>query len=467
MAAAVIETLPYINTLRKSLGPCREAYVVGGTVRDLILNRESRDYDVALIGDPFSIARGFANTIRGAFVVLHERFPTARVVKGDCIFDFTSLRGGSIADDLLSRDFTANAIAVSIFDSSDLTDVTGGLSDIEHKVIRMVSKDNLADDPVRLLRALRFAAELGFTIEQATLDAVRALRGLISGSAAERLWAELKMLFLARDSSAVVRSACGTGLLFELIPELERLRGLLQNRHHHLDAFGHTMAAYQEAESIINNPRLPFSENFQFWLKTSAQKIAMVKLSVLLHDIGKYRTVEHMADGHISFYRHENEGTEIVRTILARFKASVKETDLAAALVKNHMRISAFKQDGGNWLNSMKKALIRLLNAVGEDIYAHVIVWIADAAAKPEGSDETIGICKGILEFYEHEYLPRKTAPRYITGRDLIETFGLVPSPVFSEILGAIELQTLEGLIDSKDKAASMVDELLRARGMR
>ncbi|MBF0456307.1 MAG: CCA tRNA nucleotidyltransferase [Nitrospirae bacterium] len=464
----MIRKIPYIDTLIECIGLCRESYIVGGTVRDLILNRQVRDYDFVLSDSPFHIARGFAESINGAYVVLHERFPTARVVKGDCIFDFTSFRGGSIAGDLLSRDFTVNAIAVSIFNPVNKPiDVTGGMDDVNDKVIRMVSKDNLSDDPVRMLRAFRLAAELGFTIEQGTLDAITALRGLISVSAVERVWAEFKMLLQACSSTEILKLLRDTGLLFELLPELEPLRGLRQNRYHHLDVFDHTMAAYRQAEEIINNAGLPITPDLRAWLDKNPLKCGLIKLSILLHDVGKYQSQGQSADGQCTFHRHEHEGEEIAANILSRFNASVKETEFVTMLVKNHMRMLAFKRVGRLDLARMKKPLIRLLNTVGDDIYGLVVVWAADAGAKPEGKEETIGICRGMLDFYECQYMPRKTAPRFITGRDLIETYGLTPSPLFSEIIGAVELKTLEGLIDSKDKAASLVEELLHARGVR
>ncbi|KWT92661.1 CCA tRNA nucleotidyltransferase [Candidatus Magnetominusculus xianensis] len=461
----MIENIPYIGILRELTGSCREVFLVGGTLRDSILNRQVRDYDIALSESPFTVARWFADAINGAYVMLHERFPTARVVKGDCVYDFTALRGGSIESDLLSRDFTVNALAVSINNPVDgIIDVTGGLGDINNRIIRMVSKDNLAEDPVRLLRAFRVAAELGFTtIDTDTLAAIADLKGGISVAAVERVWAEFKMLLQADNSAEIIKSACETGLLFELLPELEPLRGLRQNRWHHLDVFDHTMAAYEAAESVT--PALPFHENLRAWFEMYPHKSALIKLAILLHDVGKYRTYGQSKDGHITFYRHEQEGTAIAADIMTRFKASTKETEFVTMLVKNHLRILAFKRVGGAGLSTMKRPLIRLLNTVGDAIYALVVVWIADSAAKLEGTDETIGICSGILDFYENKYLPRKTAPRFITGRDLIETFKLTPSPLFSEILGAIELQTLEGQIDSKAKAAALVDEFLHARG--
>ncbi|MBF0554945.1 MAG: CCA tRNA nucleotidyltransferase [Nitrospirae bacterium] len=469
-AAVIKEKIPYIDILMEHAGSCREGFfLVGGTVRDFfILNRRIRDYDFVLSGSPFFNAKRFADAINGAYVVLHERFPTARVVKGDCIFDFTSLRGGGIESDLGSRDFTVNALAISLFDNGhEVIDVTGGLDDINNRIIRMVSRDNLAEDPVRLLRAFRLAAELGFAIQRDTLHTISALRGLISGAAAERVWAELKMLLQVSQSTEIVKSAFETGLLLALLPELEPLRGLKQNRFHHLDVFDHTMAAYEAAEAIINNPCLLIPGNLKAWLDRYPHKSALIKLSILLHDAGKYPTRRLSKDGDFSFHRHEHEGAGIAAGILSRFKASAKETEFVTMLVKNHMRILAFKRAWRDAFALMKKPLIRLLNAVGEDIYALVIVWAADSGAKPEGQEQTIDICRDILDFYECQYMPRKTAPRFITGRDLIETFGLIPSPLFSEILGAIKLKTLEGLIDSKDKAASLVEEFLHARGTR
>lgn len=461
----MITDIPYIDILRQSLRSCRQSYLVGGTVRDLILNRHIRDYDIVLPDSPFKAAAAFANAINGAYVVLHERFPTARVVKGDYLFDFTSLKGGAIESDLQSRDFTINALAVSIFDPADaVIDETGGLSDINNRQIRMVSKVNLADDPLRMLRALRLAAELGFSIEPQTLSAIAALRADISRSAAERVWAELKMLLQAGSSLNIIKSAYETGLFFEILPELEPLVGLAQNRFHNLDVFDHTMAAYAEAEAVLNKLRLPVSEGLVNWLAMNPHKAALIKLAVLLHDVGKYGTQALSEDGQCSFHRHEELSTAITTGVLNRFKASAKETEFVTMLVENHMRILPLKRVGRDGLTTMHKSLIRLFNAASDHIYGLVILWIADSGGKPEATQQTIDICEGILEVYESQFLPRKSAPRFIRGKDLIETFKLTPSPLFGEILNAIELMILEGLIDSKEKAAGFVEEFLQKR---
>ncbi|MBF0537763.1 MAG: CCA tRNA nucleotidyltransferase [Nitrospirae bacterium] len=468
--------------------PDAEMYVVGGTVRDILMGRALKDVDVAISADPVTVARAFAAEVRGSFVWLHERIPTARVVKGwatpgvkgDATVDFTTLRGGCLKTDLLSRDFTINALAMPLDALSDNTpnlvarivDVTGGIDDLRGGVIRMVNRENLIDDPLRLLRAYRFSAQLGFRIEPDTLNTITELKTLIHRAAVERIWSELKAILATANSTAAIASMTDNALLFELIPELHATKAVTQNRHHNLDVLQHTMAAYEAAEAEINDldgRGLPYPERFRQYLHCPPTTMAILKLAVLLHDIGKPATRAVADDGQVTFYDHSRVGAEMTRDILLRFKASQREVELTSKLVLNH-QISSLQSLGMRLnptfspeITGNKRVMVRLLNKVSTEIYALIIIALADTQAKTLSyRDEIIQMAQHILRFYHEQYMPRAQAPRFITGHDLIEGFGLRPSPEFRLILEHINDKALEGTINSRQEALSAVRAYLQ-----
>ncbi len=462
--------------------PGSEMYVVGGTVRDILMGRVVKDVDVVLSGDPIAVARAFAVEVRGSFVWLHEgdgipgnKFsPTARVVKGAGVVDFTALRGGCLKNDLLSRDFTLNALAMPLSALSGdtvgdmIVDVTTGLDDLRSGTIRMVNRENLVEDPLRLLRAYRFSAQLGLRIEPDTLEAISDLRTLIHRAATERIWSELKGVLAAESSAGVIGSMVDSGLLFELLPELQTAEAVTQNAYHNLDVLQHTLAAYQAAETEINDPQgrgLPSPQGFRQYLAHPPGTLAILKLAVLLHDIGKPLTRAVGSDARVTFHDHARVGAEMARDILLRFKASQREVELTCKLIAHHMRLchTSCTELVGN-----KRAMVRLLNKVGADIHALIIIALADTQAKTVSHrDEIIHMAGDILGFYTGQYMSRMRAPRLITGHDLIDGFGLRPSPEFSLILEHIHNKSLEGAINSRQEALSEVRAYLQCKNQR
>ncbi|MBF0343629.1 MAG: CCA tRNA nucleotidyltransferase [Nitrospirae bacterium] len=451
--------------------PRGEMYAVGGTVRDLLMGREIKDVDVALRGDPVVVAKACARAIGGSFVWLHERFPTARVIKGDCVFDFTALRGGDIKTDLLSRDFTINALAMPLdnltrYEINATVDVTLGLDDLKGGVIRMVLRENLVDDPLRLLRAYRFSSQLGFKIEAVTLRTIEELKSLIHRAASERIWSELKAILASDSSTAALESMIHNSLLFELIPELYAAKGVTQNQYHSLDVLQHSMAAYKAAEAVLRSLEdLPYSDGFRQYLSTPSGTKPILKLAILLHDVGKPSTRAVDADGRVTFHRHSAVGADLTRDILLRFKASQREVEHAGRLVFNHMRLNpSISEVMANHFDK-KRAMVRLLNKVGADVYAMIIIALADTKAKAlPYTDDVMQTARQLLRFYNEEYMPRSQRQRFITGHDLIEGFGLRPSSDFKLILEHVNEMALEGVINSREEALSVVNAYLEHR---
>ncbi|MBF0466816.1 MAG: CCA tRNA nucleotidyltransferase [Nitrospirae bacterium] len=478
LLAALKESMEHAGLLEGS-------YLVGGTVRDILLGREIKDIDIVIKGNPVSFAKIFAGVIHGTLVPLHDEFPTARVVKKEWIFDFAALKEDSIDCDLLSRDFTINAMAIPLsglssaspgnikrpdkevdsrfrndgiyyLDKRLIIDVTGGKADLATGVVRMVSSENLVADPLRMLRAYRFASQLGFYIDTGTMAAISSLKGLLPRAAAERIWSEIKAIFSAGNSAGPLKQMVESGLLFEIIPEIKP--EALSHAGGNGAPLEHALNVYDGVEKIMErlNGNLPFPERFKLYLHSGTGIKALLKFAVLLGEA---------APGF-------SQDAPLVERICQRLRASQKETAYIVKLIVNRPRGVALGQ-----FTSGKRAMVELLNALGEELYALLIIGLSwektrnPAPAHPpkveKGSlsiDTYLAHAENLIIFYTAQYLPRASRARFISGRDLMEIFGLKPSPLFKEILEEITDRTLEGTITGKEQAIDEVQALLSKR---
>ena len=212
-------------------GLAADSFLVGGTVRDMLLDRATRDIDIAVKGDTVEIGRSFADAVGGSFILLDADFGIVRVVNKNETVDLCRMLGGSIMDDLANRDLTINAMAIPLQEINNagisqtalaekLIDPFNGKHDLKYRIIRMVSEANLISDPLRLLRIYRFAATLNFTVEVHTSAAVSTHASLISDAAVERIAEELRHLLIVDDSYSSIREMEKNSLLLHLLPEL-------------------------------------------------------------------------------------------------------------------------------------------------------------------------------------------------------------------------------------------------------
>ncbi|MBF0520755.1 MAG: CCA tRNA nucleotidyltransferase [Nitrospirae bacterium] len=417
------------EVLKETLSGRSDVWVVGGTVRDILMGLKQKDIDIALPGDnPYAEAGMFADKIRGTFVKLNDKFKTVRIVKGGYYFDFTSFRGNTIEDDLLQRDFTINAMAFPLHKGVEsLVDVTSGYKDLKNGLIKMVSIKNLDDDPLRMLRAFRFMAELGFNIDDPTAQAIMQLKKLIANVPAERVIFELKEMTRAKNSSVAVSQMNQCGLLAEVFFEMENTN---------VD-FANTTSLYLEVESIINrNPDTRFTTELNSYITGVPHRLPFLKLSAL------FCAAELSADAALD--------------ICMRLKTSADEAVFLHKILKHH----------GAALNVYKSGMktdmaVRFLLDMGDDFIASLVLTLAELYLNSDDTRRFTLFCDEITIFYLETYLPRLMAGHFITGHDLIETFGLKPSPLFSRILGQVQAMALEGSISKRSEALSAVEDIL------
>jgi len=462
-----VDMLPISADILSSLEP-NSAYVVGGSVRDMLLARRPLDYDLAVTGSPEQFARQMAAALSGHYVEIGKPgLMIHRVVSGDLMFDISAIAGTSIEDDLRRRDFTINAMAYDL-SGGNIVDCLNGRQDLDKKTVRMVSPSVFKQDPVRLIRAFRMAATLNFTVDQETEAAVEKNAFRIRDSAGERIWAELYKILDTDDSHRFVDRMAGCGLLFAILPELLPLKGCLQNRYHQFDVFDHTLAAYDHLEQILLDARtyIPATTENRSPLSVGIPA-PILKFALLLHDIGKPPSRSEGQNGRVHFYGHGRKGADMARGISRRLKLSRRDADDVDFIVRNHLRpLHLFTSRRRDRISP--KAVTRFFIRAGTRTPALLLHSIADILGKKMTDDdrnqEFTGFARQLMVTYFSSFKPRTHDPPLLSGHDLINTFELRPSPLLGTILARTEEARLAGVIGSKKEAEKWVQNFLKTR---
>ncbi len=448
-----------VDFLRRR-GLLGRTFLVGGTVRDEILGLSSRDVDVAVDGDPAEVSRDFADT-GGTAVALDAPRGIHRVVTKEAVFDFSRLHPDGIYADLARRDFTINAMARRPDASpSYVIDPFGGRADIGRRRLRMLNATNLKEDPLRVLRAYRFSAVLGFRIETETRRALTEYAPLLKTTAPERRTDEWRLLLGAPHSSPSIDRMADDGVLFVLWKELAPCRSLIQNAYHHLDVFDHSSATLRELEDLlaIGLPDAPEAwKAVAAYLSDEPWRSAVIKTAALIHDIGKAPAACLSPEGRMTFHRHERLGEELLIDALPRWSFSTKEGRLLRFLVRNHLGF-LFLEDASRQGRLRPSTPLRWLARWGEDVHALFLLTIADrrSARGPRSAgraERMERFCRGLIEKYHDMVKPRMSAPRLVSGHDLAKTFGLKPGPRMGMLLKRIENEILLGHITNREQA--------------
>ncbi len=456
----------------------RAIYVARGPVRDTLLQRPFKDLDLTLAEQALPLAQELASSLNGKFVVLHEEEGVIRVVAQEGFFlDLSEFRKGAqtIEEDLWQRDFSVNALAVPLGEFLTcpphewrIIDPTGGLKDLKHGIIRALRRQNLEDDPLRLLRAYRLKGELGFSIEARTREWIKELAPRILNVAPERVGTELKLLFEHPAGEAISLMA-EDDLLFVIFPELKEAQGVAQPSFHHLDVLGHLLLSLEKADLVLQNPHQyfgppPGQDPFQE-VVSQPEEQAIVRLAALFHDLGKPQTfaLRHR----ITFYEHDRKGAERFQGIGERLRFSKKFTKSVALLIRHHMRpfhlLGEFRRG-----RLTKRAMRRLLKDVPHYV-SLFLVAMADSLAssgpdKESDLESELAALFWEIHRFQEETFSVQQEQRLVTGQDLIEIFGLEPGPLFRELLEAVEEARVEGKISDREEALNYLAKIIAQR---
>ncbi len=436
-------------------------YLAGGTVRDLIIGRVPVDIDLTVPNRAIKWASELVGRTGGTYVTLGKDEDAARVVWRGRDIDFSSFREGAdtIEEELTKRDITVNSLAVSLdcllrsgtepdVTEIEVIDPVGGLVDLDQKKIRATSLQSFKSDPLRLLRVFRFAATLGFVVDNDTFDLVVRQGEWISRPAAERVAHELDLIMGSDRAHDVIGELAQSGILFNIIPELRAGVGLEQPTSHHLDVFDHCLATLQCMVEVQQEPLGYFSRYAEILDDYIAHDRHRVQLrwAALLHDLGKPLTVTIDEDrgGRITFYNHDRAGAELVEEIARRLRWSGTDTRTVAGLVSLHMR--PFHLGNVQRCEELSlKACLRLVRLVGPDLPGLFLLSMADALAglgegRPDEVEREVATLFARMEDVRREHVePVRSGPPLLTGQDLIEELDLEPGPLFGKILDAVE----------------------------
>ena len=337
---------PVVEVSRSALHGGDPAWIVGGAVRDAVLGREVTDLDLAVAGDPGAAARAIAGGLGEHAFELSAEFGTWRVVAAGrgWQIDVTALRGESIEADLGERDFTIGAVAVPLA-GGEPVDPYAGLVDLADKQLRAVSERSFGDDPLRLLRAARLAAELELEIEPRTAALARAAAPHAADPAGERQLAELRQLLGGPDPLRGLRLLAELELTAVVLPEVEGLRGVEQGPNHHLDVYDHTIAVLEhtleveaDLDRFAGERAAEVAALLDEPLADEMTRRTALRFGALLHDIAKPQTRAER-DGFVGFRGHDQLGAEVIGGICGRLRASRKLTRHLQGLALHHLRL--------------------------------------------------------------------------------------------------------------------------------
>jgi len=451
---------PIPSTLLPKL---KGAYIVGGSIRDLLLGHTPADYDLAVLGPPEPFAAKVASAVSGRIVTLGKPGEALyRIVSTQATIDITQAKGDAIETDLRQRDFTVNAIAYDL--SADaIIDPCSGMKDISRRVIRMVSDGVFHSDPLRLLRAFRLAAVLNFTIDPKTERTIQKSASWIQRTARERIRDELIPLFATPAAFPQVSRMAENGLLFSIIPELFGLKGCLQNRHHELDVLSHTLQAFYHLEHLLDGLEEVFPENFERLNNAlPAAKCALLKCAILLHDIGKPSVRTEDSDHRVHFYGHEKNGAHTAGEICRRLRFSNLDIAFLQTVIRYHLRpqflFQAYREN-----RLTPRAVTRCFMDSGDNTPAILMHALADFQGKKASPQKPFeAFINELIHRYYSDFQPKQAFPPLITGSDLIHEFGLTPSAQFKDILSRVEVARLSNRITTRKEAVQMVIKFLR-----
>lgn len=443
----------------------RELYLVGGVVRDALGGNTAHDIDIAVAFDAIKLARALARKLGAAFVLLDREEGVARVVWQGFNIDLADFHDKSetIIADLSKRDFTINAMAVNFSCYQDghaeIIDPCGGLDDLDKGIVRVISPTAFSADPLRLLRAFRFAATLDFSIETETIAAIRNRSELITRPSPERISHELELIMAGRRAAITFAEMADCGLLRHIFPELQKGLGMAQPASHHLDVFFHNMAALDWMEKLQEDPGRFFPENLTKQITdylSVPQAGVRLKWAALFHDLGK-PACHAIRNQRITFYNHDQVGAREFIKIADRLRWSRDNIKIISLLIKLHMwpfhLNNARKKTG-----LTAKACLRIFKAVGPELPGLFLLTMADSLAgqglkrPPDMEKELVDLYCEIDRICRQQIKPVLDAPRLLTGRDLIK-LGLRPGPVFKTILDSLEQAQVSGKITDRSQA--------------
>lgn len=452
---------PALEIARGALDPER-TWLVGGALRDALDGRATDDLDIVVDGDPSAAARALARAGDAVAFELSGEFGAWRVVARahDWQIDVTPLRDGSLQADLAQRDFTVNAIAQPLAGGA-LIDPHDGVADLEQRRLRIVAPGAIDADPLRALRLARLACELELEPDAQARAAATAAAATLAAVSAERVFAELKRIVAAERAVEGLMLLDDLGLTAVILPELASLRGVEQNRFHHLDVHGHTREVLRAVIELERDPSAvlgaehaaELDELLREPLADELTRGDALRFGALFHDIAKPLTRGVTGEGRVIFPRHDERGAELTRAILTRLRTSERLRAHVSALTRHHLRLGFLVH--GRPLS--RDAVYDYLDATDEVAADVTLLSVADRLAT-RGDAAAESIAKH-LEL-ARELLPETLRwrregrpPALVRGDVLARELGIAAGPELGVLLGELARARFAGEIATTAEA--------------
>ncbi len=499
-------TFPQIlDSVRAALPEGLTVYLVGGAVRDALLGRQIHDLDFVLERDAIKIARRVANTLsrtgtgiikKADFYPLDPERDTGRVIVTNAggtrsLLDFAAFRGSDLEADILGRDFTLNAIALNLSDNT-IHDPLGGVMDLKEKRLRACSPSAFADDPVRILRAVRLAANFGFHILPETRKAMKAAVGLLGNISPERMRDELFRLLDGLQPAACMRALGLLGALDVIMPELSALKGVKQSAPHVHDVWEHTLATMSHLELVlaalaptyvpdtasdlfnglmvlrIGRYRQQIGETFAAPLTGDRSLRSLLFLAALYHDVAKPQTKKEDEEGQLRFWNHDQQGAEIAVSRGRALAMSNDEVTRLQTVITNHMRIlfhtNRLVREGKT---PSRRAVYRFFRDTGPAGVDVCLLTLADIRATYEQTlsqatwAAALDVVRLMLENWFEKPAEAIAPPFLLDGDDLMRELKLQPGIIIGEMLEAIREGQAMGKVSTREEALQIAREKL------
>jgi poly(A) polymerase len=448
----------------------RRAWLVGGALRDRAMGRSSEDLDLILDGDVEAAARVLGKAARAPSFALSEDFGAWRVVARDgawCV-DLSPLRGGAIEADLALRDFTINAIAEPLAGGGPI-DPLGGLPDLAAGRLRMTGARAFVDDPLRVLRLVRLAIELGFEPEPGTLLAAREQARGLARVAGERVFGELRRIVIADDAVAGLELMDKLAVTAVVLPEIEALHGVEQTRFHHRDVYGHTLEVLDAVIALERDPAATLGHEHAAAvsalldepLADELTRGGALRFGALFHDMAKPATRAVLPDGRVTFVGHDVAGAEQARAVLTRLRSSERLRAHVAALARNHLRLGFLVHDRP----LSRQAVFRYMRACEPAEVDVTLLSVADRlATRGDRAEESIARHMELARELLGDALRwrQQGPPRaLVRGDELARALGLAPGPDIGRLLEELLEAQYAGDVRTREEALAFA----RARG--
>jgi putative nucleotidyltransferase with HDIG domain len=448
-----------------------DAALVGGVVRDAARRapfpRRGVDLDFTVPRGALAIARRLADRIGGAFLALDDERGAGRVVLGSARLDIADWRAPSLEEDLAARDFTVNALAAPLRPlvregAAVIVDPTGGLLDLEAERLRPVYAEAFEDDPLRMLRGVRFETTLGLRLAGTAAQTIRAAAPRLGAVAAERQRDELLLLLRAPRAGRALRRLDALGLLAMLFPEVEAMRRTAQPRPHRFDVLEHSLRAVDGTDRLLARLQMlgDVAEEIPAHLAEEVgggvDRAHVLRLAALLHDVAKPDT-RRVVGGRVRFFDHDVRGAGRSRAIGERLRLPGRAVAILERLVRHHLRPMHLARAG----EITRRARYRFFRDLAEDSHDLLLLAVVDAAAVTGVSPSTAWrrswVVRDLMAGWRQERAAA-SAPPLLRGEDVMDRLGLPPGPAVGALLARVREAQALGLVRTREEALAYLD---------